>query len=105
MKKLTKVLLLKIIKGKGDISLLAKEGYEYSQILEFIKDLIKDGYFVKHGKELLITNKGLEEINALNKELDRKNIEKWIEPEQRSKISQIDKNDIFLPNQNELFFG
>ena len=105
MQTVIKILLLKIIKGNGDISILFKEGYEYSQILDFIKELIKDGYLIKHGNKLVLTNNGILEIEKLNKELKRTKINKWIEPEHRSKISQIDKNDIFLPNQNELFLG
>lgn len=104
MKKITKLLILKLIKNDGNISLVLKQGYEYNQILGFIKELIEEKYFVLHGKKLQITNKGLKEIETLNSEFQRKGIERWIEPESNSKISKLSKNDIFLPKQNELFF-
>ena len=104
MKTITKLFILKLIKNNGNISQLIEQGYEYSQILGFIKQLLEEKYFVYHSKKLQITNKGLDEIEKLNIELQRKGIERWIEPKISSKVSQIDKNDIFLPNQNKLFF-
>ncbi len=104
MKKTLKLSLLKIIKSNGNLMNIVNQGYEFSQVLDFLQLLIKDGYLSKSGNNINITNKGRNEIENLNSDLGRRNIEKWIEPELSSKIPSISKNDVFLPNQNKLFF-
>lgn len=104
MKIILKLALLKTIKNNGNLMNISTQGYSFNQILAFIKLLVKDGYLSKSGNNIEITNKGKFEIEKLNLELNRTNIEKWIDPEFGSKIPVISKNDVFLPNQSELFF-
>ncbi len=99
-----KLLLYKILNGNGDIAELTEYGYEYSQIFSIIKQLIADSILEKNGNDINLTQKGRTEIEELNKKLGRKGTNKWIEPENKSKISKIEKDFVFLPNQSELHF-
>lgn len=99
-----KILLLKIIKFNGDISPLIKLGYQYSQIIDSIKNEISEGNAERKNGMLLITEKGNSLIEDISKKMNRKDSNKWIEPEIESKIPKIPINFIFLPNQNELTF-
>lgn len=104
MKNQLKLSLLKTIKNNGNLMNISSQGYGFNQILDFLKLLVVEGYVSRSGNNVAITNKGRIEIENLNHKLNRKNIEKWIEPEFGSRIPSISKNDVFLPNQKELFF-
>jgi len=99
-----KLFLLKIGKYNGDVTPLIKMGYEYVQIIQLIDQLIAEGHLIKEKSKVQLTEKGLSEIDALNKSLNRRNSAKWIEPDNASRVAKINKNDVFLPDQNELSF-
>jgi len=99
-----RLLLLKLVKFNGNISPLIKMGYQYTQVIDFFNILAEEGKLEKHENKLKITESGIQEINDLSKKLNRSNSGVWIEPAIESKIPQFDKNDIFLPDQNELSF-
>lgn len=99
-----KLLLLKIVKYNGDVSPLIKLGYEYAQVMDFLNLLLKENLLSREGYQLNITKVGLNEIEVLNKKFKRKDASKWIEPDLSSRISKIDKTEIFLPDPNELSF-
>lgn len=97
-----KILLLKIIKFNGDLAPLVKLGYEYSQITSLISAEIVEANAEYRSGILVITEKGNSLIEQISK--NRKNGSQWIEPEIESRIPRIQKNFIFLPNQNDLNF-
>lgn len=99
-----KILLLKIIKFNGDITPLLKLGYEYSQIVQAIKDEIDEGNAERKNGVLCVTDKGNNIIENISKEQKRKNSDEWIEPEIESQIPKIPIDFVYLPNQNELTF-
>jgi predicted transcriptional regulator len=99
-----KLLLYKILKGNGNITELTEYGYQYSQILSILKELLSEGFLFKQGSEILLTEKGMKEIDDLNKILGRKGTNQWIEPENKSKILKFQINDVYLPSQNDLYF-
>lgn len=99
-----KLLLLKIVKYNGDVSPLVKLGYEYAQVMDFLNLLLEEKLLSREGYQLNITDAGLSKIEELNKEFKRNDASKWIEPDLASRISKIDKTEIFLPDPNELSF-
>lgn len=99
-----KLFLLKIVKFNGNLTPLLKRGYEYSQIFQLLDELIAEGLLEKNNNRIAITDIGLREIDKLNKHLERRDSSSWIEPESASRISKINKNDVFLPAQDELSF-
>ena len=99
-----KLFLLKIVKFNGNLTPLVKMGYEYSQIIQLLDELIADGLLPKPNNKVMATETGLLEIDNLNKQLSRRDSSLWIEPDTASRITKINKNDVFLPDQDELSF-
>jgi len=100
---LQKVLL--IVKGNGNITSLLKDGFKYSQIAEFVNHIITENFVERNEKNSLeISEKGLQKLEELNSKHKRNNSNKWIVPDYKSRIEKLKENDVFLPNQNELFF-
>jgi len=94
--------LLKVINYNGNIEPIRLLGYEYSQIVMFINFEVSEQNAIYTNGKLILTDKGLSLLKELEK--NKKGSDRWIEPEIYSKISKTDKNDIYLPNQNDLNF-
>lgn len=69
--------------------------------LKLTGELLVDGLLMSDNNTIELTQMGIRELEILK---DKEQINQGILPEIKSKISKIDKNFIFLPNQNELFF-
>lgn len=100
-----RLFLLKIIDHNGNIEPLSELGYEYSQIVVFIKQEIDENNAEYKNGKLILTEKGKELLMMLEKSKNKKGSNSWIEPEIQSKTSILNKNDVFLPNQNDLLFN
>jgi hypothetical protein len=92
--------LLKVIYNNGNIEPLRLMGYEYTQIIMFINFELEENNAEYINGKLILTKKGNEFLAEL--ENNKKGPGRWIEPEIQSRIAKIEKNDIFLPSQNDL---
>lgn len=97
-------ILLSVIKNNGDIRRLKREGLEYLEIAELTNQIISSELARYTDDTILLTANGEKKLNELEKIIKKTKKVNWIEKEMRSKISKLDKNFIFLPNQNELEF-
>lgn len=97
-------ILLNVIKTNGDIRKLKREGIEYIEIAELTKLAITKEYVSYKNDIVTLSEKGLKKINELENVYKVRNKELWIEPENKSKIPKLEKDFIFLPNQNEIHF-
>lgn len=98
-------LLLHIIKNNGNINRLIREGINLTEIHNKIISLLTEDILSLDKEEhLSLTIKGIKLYNSLYNDYKIKDKDKWIEEEKKSKIDKIDKNFIFLPNQNDLHF-
>jgi hypothetical protein len=104
MQEEVKLILLKLVKSNGNLQPVIEMGFEYSQIINFLNLLATEELLIKEKNKILITEKGIYEIDRLNKKFNRFNSAQWIEPENESKIKKIEKDFIYLPNRNELSF-
>jgi predicted transcriptional regulator len=98
------LILLRIIKYDGSLEPIVGLGYEYVQIIQFLKDLEVDGFVKKEKGTLSLTDLGNTKMEELIKNLGKKNAEMWIEPEIHSRIMKLDEDDVYLPSQNALWF-
>jgi predicted transcriptional regulator len=97
--------ILVIVKGNGNITSLLKDGYKYGQIANFMNELVVQEYVEKKvDKGVVISEKGVEKLNQLNKKYKRDNSDRWITPDFKNIIEKIGDNDVYLPNQKELYF-
>ena len=98
------LILLRIIKYDGSLSPLVELGYEYVQIIQFLKQLETEGVIQKDKGVLTLTKLGNDKMEELIKKLGKKNAEMWIEPEIHSRVMKLDEEDVYLPSQNALWF-
>ncbi len=68
------------------------------------KGLVEEELIEYNDQKIVLTETGIELLENKKSVIKRKEKENWIEKEIRSKITKLDKNSIFLPNQNELHF-
>ena len=92
--------LMHIIDSGDDIDKLTEE-YSYLDIAIEIRSMIEDGYVVKEGKSLVLTEKGKAQREHIAKAIQM--IHKgWIFPKNDEKILPISENDIYLPSNIDL---
>ena len=96
--------LLEIVNRKGDVRSLIAEGITFKEIGDLTALALKQEYFQFSNEAINITEKGLQKLKIDSENFKRTNKEEWILPDLKSKIKKIDKNDIFLPHQNDLSF-
>lgn len=97
-------LFLDVVSRNGSAKSLVRQGLTFLQIAENINKAIEMGLLIYADSKLELTKKGTKKHLKLAKEYKRINKDEWIEEETSSKISKLEKNAIFLPNQNELNF-
>jgi len=99
-----KYILLDIIYRNGSISRLTKNGLSFDQIPELINDLIEEKLIQYFNEKIVLTEDGLLELKKLEIIYKSTFKEDWIKPDEKSKVVKLEKNFIFVPNQNELKF-
>lgn len=93
------ILLLQVIKKKGNIENLRKQGYQYSQIAQIINYVLEKGYVLYSNQGLLLSEDGEEILTLFNKKLNRKKSESFISPQKEYLLSTKKSIfDIYLPN-------
>jgi hypothetical protein len=104
MNKKQYVSLLNIIETNGNVNKLRRQKLSFKQIAQLIDDAISWEYLSVKDDRISLTTIGKEFLKENESLLKIKNKKDWIEPDFKSRITPIDKNDVFLPNQNELSF-
>jgi hypothetical protein len=97
-------ILLSIVERNGCVQSLLKQGLNYRQISELTNTAILEGLIIYEDNAVMLSDSGkkrLVELRQLLKKIDK---DQWIEKEKSSIIPKIERDFIFLPNQNELFF-
>jgi hypothetical protein len=98
--------LLFVLKSSGDLTGMRKYGYEYDQILIFLKDLIAQGLVLRTAESIELTEEGLEELEGLKtkeKKTNSKDFSQWILPDYKNKLNNKNTlSKIYIPNQVSL---
>lgn len=97
-------ILLEIIKNNGNVKRLVHEGLKFSQIADLTSEIISNEYAKYKGDNIFLTELGLDYLSEFRENFKKREKESWIVKEEKSKISKIDKDFIYLPNQKELSF-
>lgn len=97
-------ILLSVIKNNGDIKRLKREGISYKKIAQLTQKSIESNLITYSENLIELSKSGLEKLKDLEIQYKEKNKELWIENEKESIIPKLEKDFIFLPNQNELLF-
>lgn len=96
--------LLRVINKNGNINNLIREGLSFSKIAELTNDAIIAGFVIQAKDKIELSQEGIEKMQELEVNFKKINKEEWIEKDLKSKIPKLDKNFIYLPNQNKLTF-
>ena len=96
--------LLSVIKNNGDIKKLRRNKITYADIANLIEKAIQLNYLITTNTAIEITETGLLRLLELDKHYKLIDKSKWIDKESRSIITKLEKDFIYLPNQNELTF-
>lgn len=97
-------ILLGIIERNGNIRSLLREGLSFSRIAELTNEAIASGLVIQSDERIKLSDIGLEKMQELEVRYKKINKEEWIDKDIKSVIPKLDKNLIFLPDQNELTF-
>lgn len=97
-------ILLNVIKTNGDIRKLKREGIDYKRIAELTKQAITEGLVKFDNNTASLSAEGELKIKHLENEYKVKDKNQWIDQENKSKVPKLEKDFIFLPNQNEIHF-
>lgn len=93
-----------VIHRNGAIKKLIHIGFNYSEVAEILEYLIENKFVIETDEKVLLSKIGIEFYNKLSKEHKQRNKEYWIKHHEESMIKILDKNTIFVPDQNELDF-
>jgi REP element-mobilizing transposase RayT len=96
--------LLSVIKKNSSVSILTREGVTFQRIAELTNEMIKDGLLILVDKRVSLSESGNKKFQELEKQFKKTNKDEWIEKDFKNVIRKLDKNTIFVPNQNELTF-
>jgi hypothetical protein len=97
-------LLLVVIQNNGNVKRLTREGISYLKIAELTNEAIVNNLVIYNDDIITLSEKGLDLLNQLGKNYKKTNKEEWIEKDLKNKIQKLNKNIIFVPKQNDLFF-
>lgn len=90
--------LLKYIYSRGDVrSFLKASSNDVARLCTIVDHLLDEGYLVKEGQRLQLTDKGKVHVADLNKKLDRKGLYGWLLPDYSVRREQKELTDIYLP--------
>lgn len=98
-------ILLSIVKNNGDIKRLIRLGLSFQAIAELTEIAINRNLLNYMDENISITKNGYELMEKLEKKFKQTDKEKWIDPENESRVSKLEKNDVFLPKQDDLWFN
>lgn len=96
--------LLNIVNNRSDLKKLRHFGLTYRQIAALIESNVLSGNLSSEGDLLSITELGKNVLESRQNELKETDKSKWIDLDYKSKVKQIDKDDVFLPRKDDLSF-
>lgn len=97
--------LLQIINNNGNIKRLTRKNITFLEIVDNIKELTIKGILIYNESKLSLSEEGIKILEELSSKYKNTEKDKWIDKEIKSKLeTKIDKDFVYLPNQNELYF-
>lgn len=97
-------IILKVVNYNSNVKQLTREGLTFPRIAELMSEAIREGYLLHTKETIKLSDQGLTKFKDLDARFKKTNKEDWIEKDEKNMIRKLDKNTIFVPNQNELTF-
>ena len=102
MKPQIKRLLLQLIKRNGNIEIIRKQGYEYSQINMLFDQLQNEGFTCFLDGKVALTELGEKYLSDAARENRFKGGSRWVEPQNHYWRDKISENDLHFPHKKTL---
>ncbi|WP_396601251.1 hypothetical protein [Algibacter sp. R77976] len=98
--------LLIVLKSSDNLNGMRKYGYEYDEILTFLKELIAKEYVLRTNETIELTKSGynkLKEFDESQKEVNSSGMSSWILPDYKNKLKRKSSISVpFIPNSKSL---
>ena len=92
------------IKNKGNIQRLRRQNLSFRQVVDLTEQAVEAGFVTYIENKILLTGSGEAFLEAHITLTKKTNKAEWIEPDYKNKINPFPKNEVFLPDRNELSF-
>ncbi|MBB3054786.1 hypothetical protein [Mucilaginibacter gotjawali] len=102
MKEINLQILLSNVESNGTINSLLDRGLGFKDIADLTEAALIDGFIIYSTEEMKLSEAGLEKLSELRSQMKRVSKKEWIDPEEKSKISKINLDFIFLPEQDDI---
>lgn len=97
-------LLLNIVKNKGNIQRLRRQNLSFRQVVDLTEQAVEAGFVAYVDSKISLTDIGQAFLESNITLMKKTNKEEWIEPDYKNKVKPFAKNEVFLPDRNELSF-
>ena len=91
------LLLLQVVRGKGDVAPLTRRGLEYSQIADLLREARHLGLVLRNDEGLQLSPEGESLLAASIKRRPPTSPGGWIRPLEEHRVEKISEEDPFLP--------
>ena len=98
------VSLLLVVSDQANFNSLVKKGISYIEIATLTENAIKEGYLSYVDKKIKLSDSGIQYLKDHHEILKKRSKDEWISKDIKSQIKKINKNTIFVPDQNKLSF-
>lgn len=97
-------ILLDVILKNGSPKRLLRQGMSFKQIAEYINKVIELNFVSYINEKITLTDLGVNKLKQLESYYKKTNKNEWIDKDIKNKTLKIEKDFLYLPNQNELTF-
>lgn len=98
--------LLIVLKSSGGLDGMRKYGYEFDEILNFLKELIKEGLVLRTAEKIELTESGnnkLKYLQTKQKKIKSSDSNLWILPDYKNKLkNKSSLSEPYIPNNTSL---
>jgi hypothetical protein len=95
-------ILLSNVESNGTINSLIDSGLGFKEIADLTEEALKEGFIIYKNGTVTLSEIGVKALNSLRKQMKSTDKNKWISKEEKSKITKITTDFIFLPDQDDI---
>jgi len=104
MNELEITILLNTINKSRNLRRLSYQSLSFRQVVDLTEQAVNAGLLHYEDTKISLTKAGLKYLKKHSNLLQKGDKEDWIKPDFKNKVEPFPKNDVFLPDRNELSF-
>jgi len=95
-------ILLSNVETNGTINSLIDSGLGFKEIADLTEEALKENFIIYSNGAVSLSEIGRQALNGLRKKMKSTDKDRWISKEEKSKITKITTDFIFLPDQDDI---